>query len=209
MAPLLNPTARRLAVAAYRRLSIPAPAEAPFSCRNTRERYSSSLVDVSGVFDDTLANASTQRFYVVGGKGGVGKTSIAASLAVKFANQGEPTLIASLDPTHSLGDSFEQSMTNDGKIVRINGFDSLFATEIGHVIKKDPSEARSWIHNILGNMGLGIPADPLIRYVELQGGDKFRRIVLDTASTGHTLKLLSATNWMDKGLSVVTTVRLF
>jgi arsenite/tail-anchored protein-transporting ATPase len=69
-------------------------------------RYSSSLVDVSGGFDDMLA--STQRFYVLGGKGGVGKTSLAASLAVKFANQGELTLIASMDPTHSLGDSFEQ-----------------------------------------------------------------------------------------------------
>ena len=70
------------------------------------ERCSSSLVDVSGGFSEMLD--ATQRYYVVGGKGGAGRTSMAAALAVKFANQGEPTLIVSTNPTRSLGDSFEQ-----------------------------------------------------------------------------------------------------
>jgi len=70
------------------------------------ERHNSSLVDASGGFGEMLA--STQRYYVFGGKGGVGKTSMAASLAVKFANHGEPTLIASTEPSRSLGDLFEQ-----------------------------------------------------------------------------------------------------
>lgn len=42
-----------------------------------------------------------QRYYVLGGKCGVGKTTLAASLA----SHGEPTLIVSMDP--NLGDSFE------------------------------------------------------------------------------------------------------
>lgn len=69
------------------------------------ERHNSSLVDANRGFGEMLA--STQRYYVFGGKGGVGKTSMAASLAVKFANHGEPTLIAST-ASRSLGDLFEQ-----------------------------------------------------------------------------------------------------
>ena len=38
----------------------------------------------------------------------MGKTSCAASLAVKFANDGYPTLIVSTDPAHSLSDSLDQ-----------------------------------------------------------------------------------------------------
>lgn len=45
---------------------------------------------------------------MLGGKGGVGKTSCATSLAVKFANHGHPTLVVSTDPAHSLSDSFDQ-----------------------------------------------------------------------------------------------------
>jgi len=49
---------------------------------------------------------------MLGGKGGVGKTSCAASLAVKFANHGHPTMVVSTDPAHSLSDSFAQVLIN-------------------------------------------------------------------------------------------------
>jgi anion-transporting ArsA/GET3 family ATPase len=45
---------------------------------------------------------------MVSGKGGVGKTSLAASLAVQFAADGHNTLVVSTDPAHSLSDSLEQ-----------------------------------------------------------------------------------------------------
>lgn len=45
---------------------------------------------------------------MVSGKGGVGKTSLAASLAVRFAQEGHATLVVSTDPAHSLGDSLAQ-----------------------------------------------------------------------------------------------------
>lgn len=45
---------------------------------------------------------------MISGKGGVGKTSLAASLAVKFAEEGHVTLIVSTDPAHSLSDSLSQ-----------------------------------------------------------------------------------------------------
>lgn len=49
---------------------------------------------------------------MLGGKGGVGKTSCAASLAIKFANHGHPTMVVSTDPAHSLSDSFAQVIIN-------------------------------------------------------------------------------------------------
>lgn len=45
---------------------------------------------------------------MVSGKGGVGKTSLSASLAVKLAASGLTTLVVSTDPAHSLGDSLAQ-----------------------------------------------------------------------------------------------------
>lgn len=45
---------------------------------------------------------------MISGKGGVGKTSLAASLAVRFAQEGHTTLVVSTDPAHSLGDSLAQ-----------------------------------------------------------------------------------------------------
>lgn len=63
-------------------------------------------MEVNGGFGEMVAD--TKRYYVLGGKGGVGTTSMAASLAMKFANHGEPTLIVSMHPAHSLGDTFEQ-----------------------------------------------------------------------------------------------------
>ncbi|XP_047068980.1 ATPase GET3B-like [Lolium rigidum] len=224
MAALLNPTARRLAVAAFRRLSTP-PAVEPFVANwSTQARHNSSLVEVNGGFGEMVS--STQKYYVFGGKGGVGKTSLAASLAVKFANHGEPTLIVSMHPAHSLGDTLEQDLSG-GKIVPVTGVDSLFAAEIGHVdAKEDSSSFGSSMRNMLGKIGLGVLADPLgknklhemlmktpglgegiaisklIQIVELQESNKFRRIVLDTGATGHTLNLLSAATLMEKFLSM-------
>lgn len=57
---------------------------------------------------DEMVGGKQRKYYMLGGKGGVGKTSCAASLAVKFANHGHPTMVVSTDPAHSLSDSFAQ-----------------------------------------------------------------------------------------------------
>jgi arsenite-transporting ATPase len=50
---------------------------------------------------------SNSRLIMVGGKGGVGKTTCSAALAFHFARSGEKTLLISSDPTPSLSDIFE------------------------------------------------------------------------------------------------------
>lgn len=57
---------------------------------------------------------------MVSGKGGVGKTSLSASLAIKYASEGHDTLIVSTDPAHSLGDSLGQLLPG-GKPQPIEG----------------------------------------------------------------------------------------
>ncbi|XP_002974288.2 ATPase ARSA1 [Selaginella moellendorffii] len=93
-------------------------------------------VEVESGFDEMVAGTK-RKYFMLGGKGGVGKTSLAASLAVKFANSGHTTLVVSTDPAHSLSDSFAQDLSG-GKLVPVEGPDSpLFALEI------NPEQARS------------------------------------------------------------------
>ena len=59
-----------------------------------------------------MAAGTKRKYIMISGKGGVGKTSLAASLAVKFAAAGHTTLVVSTDPAHSLSDSLDQVMHN-------------------------------------------------------------------------------------------------
>ena len=52
--------------------------------------------------------AGSRKYFMLGGKGGVGKTSSAASLSVQLAAEGRKTLVVSTDPAHSLSDSLDQ-----------------------------------------------------------------------------------------------------
>ena len=58
---------------------------------------------------DELAAGKERRYIMISGKGGVGKTSLSASLAVALAQAGHTTLVVSTDPAHSLSDSLAQA----------------------------------------------------------------------------------------------------
>lgn len=58
---------------------------------------------------DELAGGEGRKYFMLGGKGGVGKTSCSASLAVALAGAGHTTLVVSTDPAHSLSDSLDQA----------------------------------------------------------------------------------------------------
>ena len=60
------------------------------------------------MFDD-IAAGTERKYLMISGKGGVGKTSLAAALAVRLAAAGHQTLVVSTDPAHSLSDSLAQA----------------------------------------------------------------------------------------------------
>ncbi|TYJ16074.1 hypothetical protein E1A91_A10G225900v1 [Gossypium mustelinum] len=145
----------------------PSPAIKPKRPTNTFQVRSvaAPTEDVAG-FDD-MVSGTQRKYYMLGGKGGVGKTSCAASLAVKFANNGHHTLVVSTDPAHSLSDSFAQDLTG-GMLVPVEGPDfPLFALEI------NPEKAReefrdaaknnggTGVKDFMDGMGLGMLAEQL------------------------------------------------
>ena len=66
------------------------------------------------------------RIFIFTGKGGVGKSSVAAAHAIKSANEGKKTILISTDMAHNLGDIFERTLGKEP----VEVFDNLDAYEI-------------------------------------------------------------------------------
>ncbi|XVE59069.1 hypothetical protein DITRI_Ditri05aG0015200 [Diplodiscus trichospermus] len=129
-------------------------------------RSVATAVDSVAGFDEMVIGPQ-RKYYFLGGKGGVGKTSCAASLAVKFAAHGHPTIVISTDPAHSLSDSFSQDLTG-GVLVPIEGLNSpLFALEIDPEKAKEDFRSATQkrggndVKDLMNSMGLGMLADQL------------------------------------------------
>lgn len=99
---------------------------------------------------DLLGNTA-RKYVIVGGKGGVGKTSSSCAVATQFADRGQVTLIVSSDPAHSLSDSFDQPV-GGGEPVPVVGIDNLYAQEI------DPDKAKEGFGLGMGGGGGGAMA---------------------------------------------------
>ena len=147
------------------------------------------------------------------GKGGVGKTSVAACTARSCAAAGLRTLVISTDPAHSLSESLEADLSSEPRAAG----DLLWGQEV----KAQEEMERHWagVQDWLGEMflergvdrisaeELTVPPgmDELFSLLRIQGqhrtGD-WDVIVVDCAPTGETLRLLSfpdvARWWMDK-----------
>ena len=79
------------------------------------------------------------RIIIYTGKGGVGKTSMAAATAMNIALQGKRVLIMSTDQAHSLGDSFDMELTREP----IQITDNLFGLEIDTVYESEKKLGKS------------------------------------------------------------------
>ncbi len=138
------------------------------------------------------------RIYIFTGKGGVGKSSIAAAHAVKSAQDNKGTLLVSTDMAHNLGDIFEQDLGKEPKMVLPN----LEAYEIDpeHVMEEDFGFIMEYLTKLLSVDGgdlqdFGIIPGmeelfTLLKIAELHKKDKYDRIIVDCAPTGETLSLL-------------------
>lgn len=144
------------------------------------------------------------RFLFFTGKGGVGKTSLAAATAVTLAEGGETVLLVSTDPASNLDEILGIDLRNTP--VPVPGADNLLVLNI------DPeTAAESYRQRVLAQMQESTSADELATVREQLSGactteiaafdefaalladsaDAYDHVIFDTAPTGHTLRLLS------------------
>jgi arsenite-transporting ATPase len=145
-----------------------------------------------------------KRLIMVGGKGGVGKTTCSAALAFHFARSGQKTLLISSDPTPSLSDIFETGIGDREK--KIPGAKNLYGLEISSeaVLQRWKERFGPEIHEVLSAFSSvdydfvdyiggapGIEEEYMLNAImELVESGKYDRVVWDTAPAGHTLRLL-------------------
>ena len=151
--------------------------------------------------------SSLPRWTLVGGKGGVGKTTCAAALAERWAATGHDTLLLSTDPARSLADAIGCELGAEPRPVA--GSPRLYAFQLEAAAAREAFLAR-WREilitivdrgtyldraEIAGLIDAALPgadeAMALLTFVELEGQSRWSRIIVDTAPTGHTLRLLS------------------
>ena len=145
-------------------------------------------------------------FIFFSGKGGVGKTCLACTHAVRYADEGKRTLIVTTDPASNLADVFEQEIGHH--VTPIAGVPNLFAMEI------DPDQAtQEYIDRAMAPIRAAFPAqmvqvieeqmsgpctaevaafDRFTDFLDLptQDGNTYDAVIFDTAPTGHTIRLL-------------------
>lgn len=180
-------------------------------------------IDVEPVEDidtETLPSSVDAAEYVLyGGKGGVGKTTMAAATALASANEGTETLVVSTDPAHSLSDTLEVDIPEEP--TRIHDEIPLYGAEIDPeaALKDGPFGMDGGGNPLAGMLGEDV-ADPLagsmpgadeaaaIRLLlEYLDDPRFERVVVDTAPTGHTLRLLELPEMLDSMMGKLLTFR--
>src|SRR6266498_1137544 len=149
------------------------------------------------------------RILLFTGKGGVGKTTVAAATAVKAAAAGKRTLITSTDPAHSLADSFDTPIASRAQEIAPN----LWAEQIDAQERLEANwrDIQEFVVAFLNWAGVDaieaeelsvIPGlDEIFSLTDVKAhvdSGRFDLLVVDCAPTAETLRLLSlpeAMNW--------------
>ena len=141
------------------------------------------------------------RVIIYTGKGGVGKTSMAAATACKIAKNGKKVLVMSTDQAHSLGDSFDCKIGKEPMLI----IENLYAMDIDTVYESEQSwgNLKDYFKQLLTMKGgSGIEAEELLvfpgleelfsmfRILEVYESGEYDTIIVDCAPTGETLALL-------------------
>ncbi|GAB4464490.1 MAG: TRC40/GET3/ArsA family transport-energizing ATPase [Elainellaceae cyanobacterium] len=136
------------------------------------------------------------------GKGGVGKTSVAAATGLRCAELGYRTLVLSTDPAHSLADSFDMELGHDPRQVK----PKLWGAELDALMELEGNwgAVKRYITQVLQARGLeGVEAEELailpgmdeifslVRMKRHYDEGDYDVLIIDSAPTGTALRLLS------------------
>jgi len=172
--------------------------------------------DAGNIPEPSLRNIVDQRtlkWVFVGGKGGVGKTTVSSCLGIQLSRSRERVLLISTDPAHNLSDAFGQKFGMEPQL--IHGFTNLYCMEIDptvsiqsmdsiipNTMRNDPNLPTEGLKNMMGDIMNNFPGiDEAISFAEIMkqvDSMDYSVIVFDTAPTGHTLRFLSFPTMLDK-----------
>lgn len=160
------------------------------------------------------------QFFLYAGKGGVGKTSMAAAAALRLSKKGSKVLIISTDPAHSLSDSFETSI--GGKVKQVGK--NLYAVEIDPKLAmreyKEKLMPKIEGMDALKGLGLGDTFDmmgmtpgideiaAIDKFLHYMQSPDYDAVIFDTAPTGHTLRFLSLPDVLDSWIGKMIMLRM-
>jgi len=173
---------------------------------------------MKNTMEDFFKEHPRMRYIYFGGKGGVGKTVVAAAAALWMAGQGKKTLLASTNPVHSLSNLFQLDVF--GKPVPMPGAENLYVQEIDtkDTIEKSKKEIREKIGWFLKFADIPTKAEDFIESATMNPAfeesamfenmtniifdDAFEFYVFDTAPTANARRLLGMSKvyglWVDK-----------
>jgi len=154
------------------------------------------------------------RIIFFAGKGGVGKTSVAAATGIKAAQMGRKTVVMSLDVAHSLADIFDldRGLMDQNKGLPVGVCDNLWIQEldIQEEIQRYWGDIHMYISGLLNRTGLdevlaeelavfpGMEEVSLLLYINKYVREKeYDVILLDCAPTGESLRFISIPTTLD------------
>ena len=162
------------------------------------------------------------KLLLFGGKGGVGKTSCAIATSIGLSKKFK-TLLISTDPAHSVSDCLGQPV--GFKVTPVNGSENLWAIEVVaeealSLFKEEHSrELRKLLEtstnldeqDISQMLSLSIPGiDEVMSFktiIDFIEEGQFEKYVVDTAPTGHALRLISSPQMLDNWIKVAAQMR--
>ena len=163
-----------------------------------------------------------KRILFFGGKGGVGKTTCAAAVALAASREGQRVLLVSTDPAHSTSDIFEQRFTREEREIlpNLHGLEidadfeaSRYIAEVKEQVSKMFSPAMVGAASRQIDLAAAMPGvgdvalfDRLTTIVAARNS-VYDLVVFDTAPTGHTVRLLQMPEMLGTWIDALTAQR--